>query len=97
MSSKKAAKRGKKRGNKDEAKAAARTAKLGAAAMKAARDIVLWSPAWDNCIGGALAGLATLYAFFTVYAVGRRRAAVLGDDAPERGGAGGAEEGLTPQ
>ena len=46
------------------------------AAMKASRDIVLWSPAGDACVGGVLAGLATLYAFFTLYAVGRRRATI---------------------
>ena len=46
------------------------------AAMKASREIVLWTPAWDDCVGGVLAGLATLYAFFTVYAVGRRRATI---------------------
>ena len=46
------------------------------AAMKASREIVLWTPAWDACVGGVLAGLATLYAFFTVYAVGRRRATI---------------------
>ena len=46
------------------------------AAMKASRDIVLWTPAWDAWVGGVLAGLATLYAFFTVYAVGRRRATI---------------------
>ena len=46
------------------------------AAMKASREIVLWTPAWDDCVGGVLAGLATLYALFTLYAVGRRRATI---------------------
>ena len=46
------------------------------AAMKASREIVLWNSTWDACVGGVLAGLATLYAFFTVYAVGRRRATI---------------------
>ena len=46
------------------------------AAMKASRDIVLWSPAGDTYVGGVLAGLATLYALFTLYAVGRRRATI---------------------
>jgi hypothetical protein len=46
------------------------------AAMKASREIVLWNSTWDDCVGGALAGLATLYAFFTIYAVRRRRATI---------------------
>ena len=46
------------------------------AAMKASREIVLWSPAGDTYVGGVLAGLATLYALFTLYAVGRRRATI---------------------
>ena len=46
------------------------------AALKASLDIVLWSPAGDACVGGVLAGLATLYAFFTVYAVRRRGATI---------------------
>ena len=44
--------------------------------MKASREIVLWTPTWDAWVGGVLAGRATLYAFFTVYAVGRRRATI---------------------
>ena len=33
-------------------------------------------PGLGYCVGGVLAGLATLYAFFTVYAVARRRATI---------------------
>ena len=46
------------------------------AAMKASREIVLWNSTWDAWVGGVLAGLATLYAFFTIYAVRRRRATI---------------------
>mgnify|MGYP002062341872 CR=1 FL=1 len=46
------------------------------AAMKASREIVLWNSTWDACVSGVLAGLATLYAFFTVYAVRRRGATI---------------------
>merc|ERR1711924_380965 len=46
------------------------------AAMKASREIVLWTPAWDAWVGGVLVGLATLYAFFTIYAVRRRGATI---------------------
>ena len=46
------------------------------AAMKASREIVLWNSTWDAWVGGVLAGLATLYAFFTIYAVRRRGATI---------------------
>ncbi len=46
------------------------------ASLKASQKIVLWNSTWDAWVGGVLAGLATLYAFFTVYAVGRRRATI---------------------
>jgi hypothetical protein len=44
------------------------------AAMKASRDIVLWTPAWDDCVGGVLAGLA----------VSSRRASSLNLRVPRR-------------
>ena len=46
------------------------------AAMQASREIVLWNSTWDAWVGGVLAGLATLYAVFTIYAVRRRRATI---------------------
>ena len=46
------------------------------AAMTASREIVLWNSTWDAWVGGVLTGLATLYAFFTIYAVRRRSATI---------------------